>query len=78
MLALFNRIIILIVILIYVLGEYISLVNGFNIDLKSPLLKTGPDGSSFGFSLLGYTHFSGQKGYITSLFSYFHVYIGWS
>ncbi|CAH8523492.1 unnamed protein product [Schistosoma turkestanicum] len=53
-----------ILIFIYEFGEHLTSVNGFNIDFKSPLLKTGPDGSSFGFSLLGYTHFSGQKGVV--------------
>ncbi|CAH8599629.1 unnamed protein product [Schistosoma rodhaini] len=64
MLTGFYWIILLTIIYIYGFDKYISLVNGFNIDLKSPLLKTGPDGSSFGFSLMGYTHFSGQKGVV--------------
>ncbi|KAH8872086.1 Integrin alpha ina-1 [Schistosoma japonicum] len=51
-------------VLIHGFGDNIKLANGFNIDIKSPLLKTGKDNCSFGFSLLGYTHFSGQKGVI--------------
>ncbi|CAH8579021.1 unnamed protein product [Heterobilharzia americana] len=44
--------------------KYVITVHGFNIDFKSPLFKTGREDSNFGFSVLGYSHFSGQKGVV--------------